>query len=80
MCSVSDGSQAGRSAQVAWIQEVFRRAKVVQGISFDNVRRAMMTPVQPGASSQECHHCGSEDLVLSVHDTGIMDAEAFPLR
>ena len=39
-----------------------------------------MTAVQPAASSQECHHCGSQDVVLLVHDTGIMDAEAFPLR
>ena len=39
-----------------------------------------MTAVQPGASPQECHHCGSQDLVLLVHDTGIMDAETSPLR
>ena len=35
MCGVSGGGQAGRSAQVAWIQEVLRRARVVQGISFE---------------------------------------------
>ena len=39
-----------------------------------------MPQLQLGASSQECRRCGSQDLVLLVHDTGIMDAEAFPLR
>ena len=36
MCGVSGGGQAGRSAQVAWVQEVLKRARVVQGMSFEN--------------------------------------------